>query len=30
MRLNFSYCQEKTIVEGIRRLGMALKKALSR
>jgi 2-aminoadipate transaminase len=30
MRLNFSYCQEKTIVEGIRRLGMALKKALTR
>jgi 2-aminoadipate transaminase len=30
MRLNFSYCQEETIVEGIRRLGVALKKALSR
>ncbi|MGD9029713.1 MAG: PLP-dependent aminotransferase family protein, partial [Anaerolineae bacterium] len=30
MRLNFSYCQEEMIVEGIRRLGTALKKALSR
>jgi 2-aminoadipate transaminase len=29
MRLNFSYCQPETIVEGIRRLGLALKKALS-
>jgi DNA-binding transcriptional MocR family regulator len=29
MRLNFSYCGEDTIVEGIRRLGLALKKALS-
>jgi 2-aminoadipate transaminase len=29
MRLNFSYCQPDTIVEGIRRLGIALKKALS-
>lgn len=28
MRLNFSYCCQDTIVEGIRRLGMALKKAL--
>ncbi|MGD8966893.1 MAG: PLP-dependent aminotransferase family protein [Anaerolineae bacterium] len=30
MRLNFSYCQKETIVEGIRRLGVALTKALSR
>ncbi|MGD2178527.1 MAG: PLP-dependent aminotransferase family protein [Anaerolineae bacterium] len=30
MRLNFSYCQPETIVEGIHRLGLALKKALSR
>ena len=30
MRLNFSYCQQEPIVEGIRRLGVALKKALSR
>jgi 2-aminoadipate transaminase len=29
MRLNFSYCQPETIVEGVRRLGVALKKALS-
>jgi len=29
MRLNFSYCCPDTIVEGIRRLGVALKKALS-
>ena len=28
MRLNFSYCPPETIVEGIRRLGVALKKAL--
>lgn len=28
MRLNFSYCSSDTIVEGIRRLGLALKKAL--
>ncbi len=28
MRLNFSYCPPDTIVEGIQRLGMALKKAL--
>jgi len=28
MRLNFSYCPPDLIVEGIRRLGMALKKAL--
>ncbi len=28
MRLNFSYCSSETIVEGIRRLGVALKKAL--
>ena len=28
MRLNFSYCQPDAIVEGIHRLGMALKKAL--
>ncbi|MGD2143162.1 MAG: PLP-dependent aminotransferase family protein [Anaerolineae bacterium] len=30
MRLNFSYCAPNIIVEGIRRLGVALKKALSR
>ena len=29
MRLNFSYCSEDTIVEGTRRLGVALKKAIS-
>lgn len=29
MRLNFSYCSGDTIVEGTRRLGVALKKALS-
>ncbi|MCX7854453.1 MAG: PLP-dependent aminotransferase family protein [Anaerolineae bacterium] len=29
MRLNFSYCPPEQIVEGIRRLGVALKKALS-
>ena len=29
MRLNFSYCQPEAIVEGIRRLGVALKKSLS-
>lgn len=29
MRLNFSYCPPETIVEGIRRLGVALKKALA-
>jgi len=29
MRLNFSYCCQDTIVEGIRRLGMALKKSLA-
>ncbi len=28
MRLNFSYCKPKVIVEGIRRLGIALKKAM--
>ena len=28
MRLNFSYCPPDTIVEGIRRLGLALKKVL--
>lgn len=28
MRLNFSYCSPDTIVEGIRRLGLALKKSL--
>lgn len=28
MRLNFSYCAPETIVEGIRRLGIALKKEL--
>ncbi len=28
MRLNFSYCPPETIVEGMRRLGVALKKAL--
>ena len=28
MRLNFSYCPPETIVEGIRRLGVALKKRL--
>jgi len=28
MRLNFSYCAPTTIVEGIRRLGLALKKTL--
>ncbi len=28
MRLNFSFCCEETIVEGIRRLGLALKKTL--
>ncbi len=30
MRLNFSYCPPDTIVEGIRRLGTALKRALGR
>jgi len=29
MRLNFSFCPPETIVEGIRRLGVALKKALA-
>lgn len=29
MRLNFSYCCQDTIVEGIQRLGVALKKTLS-
>lgn len=29
MRLNFSYCSPDTIVEGIRRLGLALKKTLA-
>ncbi|MBO9371641.1 MAG: PLP-dependent aminotransferase family protein [Chloroflexi bacterium] len=29
MRLNFSFCPPETIVEGIRRLGIALKKALA-
>jgi len=29
MRLNFSYCKPEVIVEGIRRLGVALKKSLS-
>ncbi|MGQ9467967.1 MAG: aminotransferase-like domain-containing protein [Anaerolineae bacterium] len=29
MRLNFSFCPPETIVEGIRRLGTALKKALA-
>ncbi len=28
MRLNFSYCKPEVIVEGIRRLGVALKKAI--
>lgn len=28
MRLNFSYCPPETIVEGVRRLGLALKRAL--
>jgi 2-aminoadipate transaminase len=28
MRLNFSYCSPDTIVEGVRRLGVALKRAL--
>jgi 2-aminoadipate transaminase len=28
MRLNFSYCKPEVIVEGIRRLGLALKKAM--
>jgi len=28
MRLNFSYCSPEKIVEGIRRLGVALKKKL--
>jgi 2-aminoadipate transaminase len=28
MRLNFSYCKPEVIVEGIRRLGIALKKAM--
>jgi DNA-binding transcriptional MocR family regulator len=28
MRLNFSYCKPEVIVEGIRRLGVALKKAM--
>jgi len=30
MRLNFSYCPPETIVEGIRRLGVALKRRLGR
>ena len=29
MRLNFSFCCQETIVEGIRRMGVALKKTLS-
>jgi 2-aminoadipate transaminase len=29
MRLNFSYCKPEVIVEGIRRLGTALKKAMT-
>jgi len=29
MRLNFSYCDEETIVEGVRRLGTAMKKELA-
>jgi 2-aminoadipate transaminase len=29
MRLNFSFCKPEVIVEGIRRLGTALKKAIA-